>query len=231
MAVQFTLDPAASDRLFGLWADDTTPADVEFTAAGQAVANSEPTWRVDLPVEPAAASAILETAQERLDRTRSGLAVAPDRLAEWLERDDTGVAELDARLEYGVLADHRGRQLREAAEVIGLFVRSCAPTAWLETHSGGRVVARSRMALSGSVSTVVVRGNTDGTARHQEALVVTAASRTTAVCAAAVTVHSAVAIAARLSLPGGPLLALPLAWRLLQRITAEHGNRLEGSDE
>ena len=218
VVVQLTLDPGAFDRLLGLWADRMVSGDVAFSDTDlTSTPDEEVVWQVHLPDDAAVASRALTKAQEGLQSTRGRLAGVPDHLAEWLASDARGVHGPEAGVAFDTAATEPSRFVAPAVEGIRRLVRASSPTAWVETRCGERLVARSRTSLSGAVSTVVLADELRWVAQHQQTLLLTTETRITALQTTAVTVRAAVSIAARLGLPGGPLLALPLAWRFIRR--------------
>jgi hypothetical protein len=223
VVVQLTFDPGATDGLLGLWAERTVTGDVSFSApdlprtSEEEEEEEEVVWQVTLPADRAAASRALTEAYDGLGSTRDRLATVPDQLAWWLAGDARGVHAPDPEVAFDTVATEPGRLLAPAVEGLRRLTRASSPTAWVETTCGERLVARSRTSLSGAVSTVVGSDELRWLAQHQETLLLAAETRITALQTTAVTVRTAVAIAARLGLPGGPLLALPLAWRFIRR--------------
>lgn len=212
----FTLAPAPH-ALLGLWAEHGPETALAFSSDERRTGrDEEPTWVVDLPDDGDAGRALLDLAQQRLRRTEAGVQQAPEQVATWL--DDPRASEAVAALSA---AGHGrvGEPVPVAADVVGVFTRSCTATALVETRSADRVLGQSRLALTGSIASVVVAERRAALARHQQAVLLTAASRATVLRTAALTVRTAASIAVRFALPGGPLLALPLAWSLLHRIT------------
>jgi hypothetical protein len=216
MVVQLRLDPAPDRGLLGLWADDGDPADVAFSGpADVGDPGDTVVWQVHLPTHGASAWRMLDDSRRTLERTRRRLTELPELVDGWLE--DGAPREQRVAVAFGADTDDAEQEVEEAVEGLGRLARVGAPTAWVETHVDARLVARSRTTFAGDLTTVVLTAEADGLVRHERSLALAGESRITALQTTAATVRTAVAIAARLSLPGGPLLALPLAWRLLRR--------------
>ena len=100
--------------------------------------------------------------------------------------------------------------------------RSAPSNALVETSLDGRVIGRSALSLGGEVRTVVEPGApADHARRHADAVGLTVATRAVVVRVAAVVFVGVAAVAARLVLPGGPIVALPAVWRFANRLVAE----------
>jgi hypothetical protein len=224
MAMQLRLDPSASEPLLGLWATRTATPEVTFSGtAGRGASDDEVVWQVDLPEDAAVAADVLSSARQGLQRSVGRLEIVPDRLAGWLASADGNLLDHDAEIAFATDGEQPGRRVAPAVEGLRRLVGASAPTAWVETHCGDRLVARSRTTLSGAVSTVLREGEVRAIAQHQQTLALATATRIAALQTTAETVRTAVAIAARLSVPGGALFALPVAWRFIQRVVGSTG--------
>jgi hypothetical protein len=192
--------------LFGLWRDDQA---VAFDAAQPAPSIDLQVWRVDLPADAAGARDLLVRSQARL---MNAAAVA-----------ESAAALPTEPVEFAVFAADESPPWwwRDASRAVtnlaGLLSRACSPTALIETSRGDEVVGRSLVGLRGDTRTAWRTGHDYSDALLHEATVALALStRAELLRTIALVTRSAAAIAARLALPGGPLLALPPAWRLLQ---------------
>jgi hypothetical protein len=222
MVVQLRLDPAPGRGLLGLWADDGDRADVAFSGpADVGDPGDTVVWQVHLPTHRASAWRMLDDSHRTLERTRRQLTELPELVDGWLE--DGPARERRVAVAFGADTDDAEQEVGEAVEGLGRLARVGAPTAWVETHVDERLVARSRTTFAGDLTTVVLTAEADGLVRHERSLALAGESRITALQTTAATVRTAVAIATRLSMPGGPLLALPLAWRLLRRTVGPPG--------
>lgn len=232
--------------LLGLWRDD--PAAVAFDGQGAQV------WRADLPVDTALARNRLVACGARLQRSHAQLSEAAAQLGADMDRHRHGSAEtpivpvmgelvvwpqgsgeLEAPELSGDLAFTGGGQAaqwwretsRDLADIAGRVARACSPTLLIETSVGGELVGRSLVGLRGDVRTAWGSGRGQEDALLHEATVALALStRATVLRMVAVVARAASAIALRLALPGGPLLALPVAWRSIQRVLNEMNGAL-----
>ena len=181
----------------------------------------------------------LDGAATRLWRAATRLADAPSAIERALGEADSPSFDVGGRV--GAEADlaawvQRARQtevsfglrasLDEAAarvnEVVETIVAACRPNALVETSLEGRVIGRSALSLGGEVRTVVEPGvPADHARRHADAVGLTVATRAVVVRVAAVVFVGVAAVAARLVLPGGPIVALPAVWRFANRLVAE----------
>ena len=214
-------------------------------AAHQQVAEenmAETSWRVDLPLDPqrgeerlAKAAGHLHAAERALDgvpgrvlavldepRRTSFAATDPnllDRpdpdvdLADWVIGAQEAAYQIDRDL---VGANPRRWSLAAAQELLDHVERACNPTLKVETVVEARVVARTRLLLSGNMRTDLLAAGHGS--RHAEAVGVAVASRLTLLRALALAVRSATVIGAGLILPGGPVLAIPAAWWFVNQV-------------
>ncbi len=208
-------------------------------------------WQADLPVDAARAykrvracgarlresSARLEGAADRLGSAVDqylrdpSIAMAPivpaeAELATWLEESgkvaasklNPGVAFATTEPALGWWRDVADGLTRTAGQV----AQACHPISLAETHVGGEMIGRSRVGLLGDVRTVLRAGHERHEALlHATTVALVLSTRATLLREVAVVLHGCVEIAARLVLPGGPLLALPAAWRFIQRVLHE----------
>jgi hypothetical protein len=222
---------ASAFDLLGLWSGPVGDS------VGQAAAPQPTRWMVHLPTDPALATRVLATADERLGASLRRLPAAKDRLAalldpqpSWTVTGRSGAEEaLAAWLHDGQVSFAGGAVggrvtpalLDDCAALIDRVRTACAPTAVIETVSGERLVGRSRLGLGGNVGTVVRsdRGVND-TRLHERAVALAASSRVALVRVLGLAARAAVAISVRLVLPGGPLLALGPALRFVHDVVA-----------
>lgn len=222
---------ATDSDLLGLWSG---PVDGPVV---QAAAPQPTRWAVHLPADPALATRVLATADERLGASLRRLPAAKDRLAalldpqpSWTATGGSGAeAALAAWLHDGQVSFAGGAagrrvtpgMLDDCAALIDRIQMACAPTAVIETVSGERLVGRSRLALDGSTGTVVrLDRGADDTRLHERAVALAASSRVALVRVLGSAARAAVAISVRLVLPGGPLLALGPALRFVHDVVA-----------
>ncbi|MGH8929758.1 MAG: hypothetical protein ACRDZO_03730 [Egibacteraceae bacterium] len=250
MATFLLLDgPSTADDLLGLWRDD--PAAVAFDSRD--TADDVQVWQADLPVDAALAYHRVRACEARLRRSSTQLEGAADRLggaigqylrdpstamapivpaevelAAWLKesgkvagsKPDPGVAFAAAEPVLGWWEDVS----RDLEKIAGLVARACHPRLLAETRVGGELIGRSRVGLLGDVRTVL-RADREREAAllHRTTVALVLSTRATLLRAVAVVAQGAVEIAVRLALPGGPLLAVPAAWRFIQRVLHETG--------
>jgi hypothetical protein len=195
----------AGADLLGVWRVGPPAAGVAFTAA-RPTTPEVPLWRIDLPADPVQAAGRLEAGQARLLAASIRLADATARLDVELDHTGAGVA-------FAAEAELAGWQRLTSA---------CRPSAWVETRIQGEPAARSLLGLEGALRTVCRPGlGPSGAALHRESVRLVVDSRAAFLRVVACVTRGAVAISARLALPGGPVLALPIAWRLVRRVLAE----------
>lgn len=208
--------PAAGD-LLGLWRDERwgdEGAAVAFDAAHAATGAQR--WRADLPGDPARAAGQLRACEDRLRRSQERLLLADDRLRTGVD----GEALVGAAPVVGWWQDAS----RHVASMAGTVARALSPTMIIETCAGIDLVGRSQVGLRGDAQTAWRReaGEADALLHHAT-VALALSSRATLLRMVAVVSRGATALAVRLALPGGPLLALPMAWRLVQRVVNESG--------
>jgi hypothetical protein len=215
-AFQLSQEPSttAGADLLGVWRVGPPAPSVAFTAS-RSTTPEVPLWRIDLPADPIQAARRLEAGQARLWAASRRLADATARLDAALDRSRPGVTFTAETPIPGASAE---------AELTGWqrLTSGCRPSAWVETRIQGELAARSLLGLGGDVRTVWRPGlGPRGVGLHQEGVRLVVASRAAFLRVVAVVTRGAVAISVRLALPGGPVLALPVAWRFVQRVLAE----------
>lgn len=91
--------------------------------------------------------------------------------------------------------------------------------AHIDTQMGGHRLALTTVDWTGDVATICQAGlSREEMMLHARALALALNSRDVLLRNLVVVVQGALDIAARLSLPGGPILALPALWRFVQRV-------------
>jgi hypothetical protein len=202
---------SATPELLGLWHDE--PAAVTFDAEQPDLQ----VWRADLPADVALAGTLLAVCDTRLQRSRAQLsdaAAAAERVA------------LAEPVEFAAASRSVPRWWQEACDdlvgLAGRVSRVFSPTAVIETRVDDEMAGRSLVGLRGEVRTVWWSGCGQAEALlHQTTVTLALSTRATMVRTIAVAMSAASVIAVRLALPGGPLLALPATWRLIQRVLSE----------
>ena len=239
--------PAAVFDLLNLWTPILAAPGgaVAFDLGGEPA----PTiWRVSLPADPAAALAQIGAAEERIDQLERTLPAALAELERQLHDWEVNLApslaglpseqRLDellasaglagpetlpafatgAAMSFNVL-DRLSREFQNALEWIR---RTLLHYAWVETVIDGRLLARTIVSWAGSISSCWQQGLDAATvALHARSVAIAKRSRDNLIRLITETTQLAVNLAAILAMPGGAILALPTAWKLLKRILAE----------
>lgn len=212
MSATFLLSQASRADLLGLWRDEAATA--AFGAADATV--DIQLWRADLPGDPVQAADRLRAAGGRLRRFREQLMLADDRLRTTVDDEVLPYAEPTA----GWWQDAS----RQVASIAGTVARALSPTMLVETRAGAELIGRSLVRLRGDLRTVWrPEVGEAGGCLHEATVALALSSRATVLRMIAVVTRGATALAVRLALPGGPLLALPTAWRFVQRVSSEPG--------
>jgi len=204
----------AGADVLGVWRVGPPAPSVAF-AAPRSTTPEVPLWRIDLPADPVHATRRLEAGQARLLAASTRLVDATARLDAALDRSRPGMAFTAETPIPGTSAE---------AELAGWqrLMSGCRPSAWVETRIQGELVARSLLGLGGDVRTVCRPGlGPRDAGLHRDGVSLVVASRAAFLRVVACVTRGAVAISVRLALPGGPVLALPVAWRFVQRVLAE----------
>ena len=180
--------------LLGVWRDD----DAATAFDGRGVAGIH-VWRADLPGDASLARTQLDRSCAQLSEAASAAQLFPEpvEFAAGPWRDATG-------------------------DLAGVLARACGLTAVVETSVGDELVGRSSITLRGDVRTVwrAGRGREDALL-HQATVALALSTRATLLRRAAWVTRVASSTAVQLALPGGQLLALATAWRLIQRALSE----------
>jgi hypothetical protein len=238
---------APGTDVLGLWRASTSTASIAF-ASSPSVTQEIPIWDIGLPADRMQAAtllvscdAIVQAASRRLADVTTQLSAILDRyLADvaFSGEDSTPGATAEAELiwwlsqadEVCAPALHRNNRqvewLERSSEALRALsfrlVPSCAPSAWVETRIDGDIMARSLLHMAGISDTLCRRGLSQRTVRlHQDSVRLVVESRAVLLNAVACTVRGAVAISMRLTMPGGPILALPILWRFVHRMLSE----------
>jgi hypothetical protein len=145
---------------------------------------------------------------------------APEvELLEWIDGLDTGRVTFGiGELIPGEMID-ANQQFRAA--LAGLS-RMLLHLAWVETHQGGRLLARTVVNWSGDMDTTwdwdVVQEQFE---YHHRSLALALASRITLLNTLSITTRAAVKLSVLIATPGASLLALPAAWKYVNQILAQ----------
>lgn len=112
--------------------------------------------------------------------------------------------------------DHASQQFQAAFE---RMLRLVSHFAWVDTRVGGSLAGRTVVSWSGNMHNAWAgRMETGSYGLHQQAVIQALASRNVVVHACVVTIQSAAKLAVLLTNPAGAVLALPVAWKLVNQI-------------
>jgi hypothetical protein len=102
------------------------------------------------------------------------------------------------------------------------MLRLVAHFAWVETQSQGALLGRTIVTWTGDMDTLWGAGLSSGQFElHERSLQAALASRNTLLRTWLVTSQAAIKLSILVSTPGGAILALPAAWRLVNQILAQ----------
>jgi len=112
--------------------------------------------------------------------------------------------------------DQASQQFQDAVD---RMLRLARYFAWVETKIGGKISGRTVVNWSGDMQNVwVEEAETDIYTLHQQSVEQALASRNILVHACVTTTQSAAKLAVLLTNPAGAILALPVAWKLVNQI-------------
>jgi hypothetical protein len=230
---RFTVLGAGED-VFGIWSSPVQQG-VAFAAGALAETPETPTWHAQLP-------ASLDEAQRALDVQHARLAATQERLDEAQRQlnqvSRTGVSfgpSLTAP-EAALMTDLAAAQsprfapaTDEQRETRSQFERFVARVRLLVTHYaciktevGNTPVGYTLVGWDGDFETRWLLGTTPDTATlHRQTVHLALTSRADVVRLLGVIVTGAANLAARLSLPGGQIAALPAAWKFFRDVLKE----------
>ncbi len=247
----------AAPDVLELWAAalDASPAAIAFGAGAAPLEDARP-WRIDLPEDPAAADMLLSDLEAQIDSSEHALAEAAGRLntfvttqqaapsfsptspAATLGRPEAELLALleEARTGTPATAFGLGEKIDEGLdtatarlrEVVDRVLRAMTHFAWVETQIQGQLLCRTGISWTGDESSVW-QANPDPAqiALHQRALNVAIASRNTFIRTFITAAGGAAKLSALLATPGGAVLALPAAWKFVNRVLDEIGKHQE----
>jgi hypothetical protein len=208
-----------------------------------------PRWRANLPADPRLASVHLAGGEAGLAAAERALARAEDRIAAVVRAQTTGpafdvsagvppaqpeaellalVSEIQQggpAISFGVgegLAGGWEEATRRFQAFVDRLVHVVAREAWVETRIEGQLLGQTAVGWTGDLDTVW--GGSPGPAQlalHRRALALALASRQTLLRTFVVAARGAVTLSVLLTAPGGALLALPAAWKFVDRVVAE----------
>ncbi|HMQ33976.1 MAG TPA: hypothetical protein PKD53_24805 [Chloroflexaceae bacterium] len=237
----FELIDAAGGLAPGPWR--ARPAGPASFGAGGEDAPAGPVWLVDLPADRAAAAAALALAEADLRRHEAAVDGAPARIAALATGGGAasfgagGLAaperELLAMLDelragpagepgasFGAGA---GTGWAEAAGRLRAFIAQARETAGsyavVETRVAGVLAARTSVGLAGDMRSLVGRAALGETAAlHRSSLALALRSRAALLKTCGTALRGAAIVATMVGSPAGAVLALPAAWRFVERL-------------
>lgn len=228
---------------------ETAPGMVAFSASGED-AEVETVWRVDLPLDAAAADALLESAESAQRAEDEALIQAESRLQALSETASAGIASFsvpqsDSEAELFSLlaqagADESGLLSFSAEETSGWraavaeFERFSAMVrdliggaARVETAVAGRLIGATRIGLTGNlrttlyVPTTLYAGDDEVVAQHQRSVALMLMKRGALLRTAGVALSGAAGLATLVGRPDGIIRAVPAALRYIRGVQAE----------
>jgi len=236
-------------RVFQHWQPVGTAGEFSF-AAGAPFEEEASVWRLELPGDPAAASAILRATEAQVSAAQQALDIAPRRLnhfvqglrntasggisfdseavqplppaeselLHWLGSAGPGEAQFDVEEPSQAEAKRDGLQVQQALERL---LQQVLNFAWVETRQDGRLLARSVVDWGGDTDTVwgvVLPGEAS---LHRRSLALAVVSRAALLRLVVTIAQGAAKISLLLGTPGTTVLALPAAWKYVNRIISE----------
>ena len=209
-------------------------------------------WQVNLPEDLALAAARLGESEDSLLRSQEVLTTAADRLHQMQPTNPAAALSFGIESEaprpesellalfqaapqavsFGVRDDLAAPEMgwEQAQQVFQSLMdklrQSVADCLLVETRIAGRLLAHTSVNWSGDVQTVWPGGKSlDEVMLHQRTVALALKSRETMLKMFAASVQMAISLSLRLSLPGGPLLALPAVLRFIKQMLELQKNR------
>ena len=241
----------ATPDVLGVWtATPATPGEAVAFDTAAAPATDAPVWRANLPADPELAEAELAGGETRLGASHAALTEAQMRLDAFVAARTAGPAFdvpgtgaegaapeaelwlLLQEIEQGRpppsfgLGDTLVGKWEQANQQFQAFIeqvsRLVAYYALVETRQAGRIVGRTAVGWTGDVDTVwPAATQPDQADLHRRTLALALASRDALVRMVALVTSGAVKLSVLLTTPGGAVLALPAAWKFINRVLAE----------
>lgn len=230
--------------VLSLWSATDDGAEIAFDAGDGAAPSA--CWRLDLPAGDAPALTRLQAIDAGLGALDRASTQAGPRLrrlvaigdlsfdiasgprlpaAEAALLADLGAMEPDPDLTSFGLADRLPSWDRAGAEVERLLLQALhlvSHYAWVETAVEGRLIGRTTVDWLGGMRTLwPLAESAEAKRRHYESLRLSLAARAATLRLVAVVTTGAITLVPLLSAPGAAVLALPAAWRFVQRLRAE----------
>ena len=224
---------------------------------GESTPEESSLWRLDLPSDPEQAGVQLGAAEAQVSATQAALGDIPGRIDALVAQlrvpgddgvsfDTAGAAVLPeaesellrwldstdpVQVSFGIGAvtssavKETGAQFLQGTDQL---LRLLVHFAWVETQIEGDLLARTVVNWTGDTDTTWGLDLTpEQFDLHQRSLRLALASRTTPLRIFIIVTQSAAKISALVATPGGALLALPAAWKFVNKVLAEVKNYQE----
>lgn len=242
-----TLDQATPDVL-GIWTVLSSTATTERAFDTTASANEAvPCWRANFPADLHVANRCLCAGETRLLCFQQALLKVADRLTS-IEQGKFSNQAFSASAEENLLQPEAelfrllhilqgplpsfgiGECVSDAWNKIteqfqawtGSLLQAVAHYAWVETYVGEQLIGRTSVSWTGDMQTAW-RAELDPAQKvlHLRTLDLALASRNTAIQIFLLVAQSSVKVSVLFTIPGGPLLVIPVVWQFVQRVLAE----------
>ena len=236
----------APGDLFGVWRLEPAQRDRSFAARDVPLPPPGLLWRIEFSSDTSRAQVDLEDAAKDLQLASQRMDTVLGRLAAYAHKGGAGRSfsvagvvqgeaerELDALLRkagegpgqsYALegITDSWAEVVEEFRTFVAGVVRVATNYAWVETRIDGRLVVQTCMGWDGDVRSIgQSKLHPDEALLHYQALDLAIHSRDEVLRLFALATQGAVIVAAAVSSPVGPLLALPAAYRFIKQ--ALHG--------
>ena len=250
----FGAPPDAAD----LWTFTRAPAQSVSFAVDSALAEEAPVCRIDLPADPDAAAGLLSSYEDRIASAERALGEVAGRLDTFVHAQSAapsfgpaapgaalGQAEAELLALLGEaqtgqpavsfgLGDAIAEGLDKAIEQFQAFVdrtvRAVTHYAWVETQIQGRLVCRTAIGWTGDTNNLWLASADPATrALHMRSVRLAVDSRNQSIRTFVAVAQGAAQLAALVSAPGGAVLALPAAWKFVNRVLDEINKRQDGA--
>jgi hypothetical protein len=198
-------------------------------------------WSLDLPAGEDAV-AYLEQAEAQLANAQAALDEAPQRLEAFMSQlqagggaqyalESTPAAEGEllhwmevfqpGAVSFGDDEAQRWQALAQLEGYVNQVIGQVVHLAWVETRQEGALLATSQMSWKGDAQTAWEQEVTaEQRALHLRSLRLALASRLAMLKIIITSAQAAAKIGALMAAPGGALLALPAAWKYVQKLVA-----------
>jgi hypothetical protein len=246
VTAQFTVQGLAGGQadLLGIWKPVSPPGlafSAPMAAETELEADDEAVWSVSLSANPSLASKSVQHQVETLAVTQQAISQAGQALQKlpphWLQETSfalepaadpetilrRNLAQLqseEAEVSFGLgLPTDWSQTLAEYQAFVQQVFHLLKPTLRVETRVEGALLAYTLVELDGDSETAwSSQGLSTHNRLHGQILSLTLESRLALLQLLAQTSAGAVALAAKFSLPGGTVLALPATWRYIQDV-------------